>query len=145
MIFIVCPPQKNGSVTLPGLWVSIRVGCTCRPRCLDTAPTTCVLEALVRAVARSRRSGRGGSLQKSRTNNSENSAYLQAESRVDEGHQGKGLGSELILAGFAQAPWKDLKDRKVTEAGAATLRSAYRLAKEATKRTHFPASNGGAI
>ncbi len=49
---------------------------------------------------------------------------------VAEDHQRKGLGSELILAGFAQAPWKDLKDRKVTEAGAATLRRAYRLAKE---------------
>jgi cation transport regulator ChaB len=45
------------------------------------------------------------------------------------------LGAELILAGFAQAPWKDLKDRKVTEAGAATLRSAHQLASEAVKKT----------
>jgi GNAT superfamily N-acetyltransferase len=52
---------------------------------------------------------------------------------VDEDHQGNGLGSELILAGYAQAPWKSLKDRKVTEAGAATLRKSYRLAKEAAK------------
>jgi GNAT superfamily N-acetyltransferase len=52
---------------------------------------------------------------------------------VAEDHQRKGLGSELILAGFAQAPWKDLKDRKVTEAGAAALRHAYQLAKKVTR------------
>src|SRR5207237_1356444 len=40
------------------------------------------------------------------------------------------LGPELILAGFAQAPWKNMKERKVTEAGAGALRSAYRLANE---------------
>jgi hypothetical protein len=45
----------------------------------------------VRAVARSRRSGRGGSLQKSRTNNSENSTYLQAESHA--------FGSGTLLPG----------------------------------------------
>jgi hypothetical protein len=49
---------------------------------------------------------------------------------VADSHQGSRLGPELILAGFAQAPWKDLKERKVTEAGAGALRSAHRLAKE---------------
>jgi len=52
---------------------------------------------------------------------------------VDEDHKGKGLGSELILAGYAQSPWKNLKGRKVTEGGAATLRKAYRLAKVVTE------------
>jgi GNAT superfamily N-acetyltransferase len=54
---------------------------------------------------------------------------------VDNDHQGKGLGSELILAGYAQARWKNMKERKVTEAGAATLLKAYRLAKEAAKES----------
>lgn len=60
---------------------------------------------------------------------------------VDADHQSKGLGSELILAGFAQAPWKDLKDRKVTEAGAATLRRAYRLAKKVTRNAEDRGKN----
>jgi hypothetical protein len=45
-------------------------------------------------------------------------------------HQGKGLSRELILAGFSQAPWKNMKNRKVTEGGEKALRSAHRFAKE---------------
>lgn len=52
---------------------------------------------------------------------------------VADDHQRKGLGSELVLAGYAQSPWKNLKNRKVTEGGAATLHRAYRLAKEAAE------------
>jgi GNAT superfamily N-acetyltransferase len=52
---------------------------------------------------------------------------------VDENHQGKGLGAELILAGYAQARWKNLPDRKVTEAGGKALLKAHRLAKEAAE------------
>lgn len=47
---------------------------------------------------------------------------------IDSGHRGKKLSRELILAGFAQAPWRNKQDRKVTEAGEAALRSAYRFA-----------------
>lgn len=50
---------------------------------------------------------------------------------IDPKHRGRHLSRELILAGYAQAPWKDMKQRKVTKAGAAALRSAYRFAKNA--------------
>ena len=45
---------------------------------------------------------------------------------VDPDHRGRHLSRELILAGFAQAPWKN-KERKVTEAGKAALEGAYRF------------------
>jgi hypothetical protein len=54
---------------------------------------------------------------------------------VNDEHQREGLGSELILAGFAQVQWKNMTNRKVTEAGAATLHKAYQLARE-TARQH---------
>src|SRR5437870_4999818 len=44
---------------------------------------------------------------------------------IDPAHRGKHLSRELILAGFAQSPWKNPKDRKVTKAGQAALRSAH--------------------
>lgn len=47
---------------------------------------------------------------------------------IGSDHRGLHLSRELILAGFAQAPWKDIKNRKVTAAGEAALRSAYRFA-----------------
>ena len=48
---------------------------------------------------------------------------------IDPDHRGAQLSRELILAGFAQAPWKNLKNRKVTKAGAAALRSAHKFAR----------------
>lgn len=44
-------------------------------------------------------------------------------------HQGNALGRELVLAAFAQKPWKN-PERKVTAAGRKTLERAYRLAQE---------------
>ena len=41
-------------------------------------------------------------------------------------HRGKGLGKELILAAFAQKPWRDPK-RPVSIAGRKTLERAYSL------------------
>ena len=52
---------------------------------------------------------------------------------IDPDHRGRHLSRELILAGFAQAPWKDLKNRKVTEAGAAALRSAHEFARASSR------------
>ncbi len=49
-------------------------------------------------------------------------------------HRGKKLSRELILAGFAQAPWNNKQDRKVTEAGEAALRSAYKFATEVASK-----------
>lgn len=51
-------------------------------------------------------------------------------------HQGKGLGKELVLAAFAQKPWKN-PQRKVTSAGKRTLKSAYRFACQAVKIDAF--------
>ena len=48
-------------------------------------------------------------------------------------HQGKGLGKELVLAAFAQKPWKK-PQRKATSAGTRTLENAYRLARRAQQR-----------
>jgi GNAT superfamily N-acetyltransferase len=48
-------------------------------------------------------------------------------------HQGKGLGKELVLAAFAQKPWKK-PQRKATSAGKRTLENAYRLACRAQQR-----------
>jgi len=42
-------------------------------------------------------------------------------------HQRKGLGKELVLAAFAQKPWKN-PQRKATSAGKRTLENAYILA-----------------
>lgn len=53
---------------------------------------------------------------------------------IDPLHRKKHLSRELILAGFAQAPWKDLQNRKVTEAGAAALRSAHKFATEVAQK-----------
>lgn len=52
---------------------------------------------------------------------------------IDPDHRARHLSRELILAGFVQAPWKDLKNRKVTEAGAAALRSAHKFARAANR------------
>ena len=49
---------------------------------------------------------------------------------IDSRHRGKYLSRELILAGFAQAPWKNLQNRKVTKAGAAALRSTHKFVTE---------------
>ncbi len=57
---------------------------------------------------------------------------------VDSSHQGKHLSRELILSAFAQAPWKNLQTRKVTEACAAALRSAYRFVKEVARQLNEP-------
>ena len=45
-------------------------------------------------------------------------------------HQGKGLGKELVLAAFAQKPWKK-PQRHATSSGKRTLENAYRLACQA--------------
>lgn len=49
---------------------------------------------------------------------------------IDEDHRGLKLSRELILAGFAQVPWMDLKNRKVTNAGEAALRGAHKYVRE---------------
>jgi hypothetical protein len=59
---------------------------------------------------------------------------------IDSSHQEKHLSRELILAGFAQAPWKSQQGRKVTEAGAAALRSAYRFARVVAFEQAYPNS-----
>lgn len=47
---------------------------------------------------------------------------------IHPSHQRKHLSRELILAGFAQAPWKDLENRQVTESGKRALRGAHAFA-----------------
>lgn len=58
---------------------------------------------------------------------------------VHSEHQGNGLGRELVLAAFAQKPWKNPK-RMVTAAGKKTFEGAYRLAQLAKQRA---ANDGG--
>jgi ribosomal protein S18 acetylase RimI-like enzyme len=57
--------------------------------------------------------------------------FLETDSLVIHSeHQGKGLGKELVLAAFAQKPWKK-PQRKATSAGKKTLENAYILACQA--------------
>jgi GNAT superfamily N-acetyltransferase len=51
---------------------------------------------------------------------------------VRSDHQGKGLGSELILAAFAQKPWRS-PVRKASPAGQKALSKAHGLACEAQR------------
>jgi GNAT superfamily N-acetyltransferase len=58
-------------------------------------------------------------------------AYKAGETLVvDPAHQRNGLGVELILRAYAEAPWPDYPELQVTEAGAKTLRKAHRVSTE---------------
>jgi hypothetical protein len=52
---------------------------------------------------------------------------------IEPGHRKQELGRELILAGFAQTPWKN-KVRKVTPAGKRSFEKAYRFVTETVRR-----------
>lgn len=46
----------------------------------------------------------------------------------------KGLSHELILAAFAQVPWKNIPNRKVTNAGETALRRAHKFVRDIVRK-----------